>query len=90
MTEQPRCFLFADSFGEDPIGTAVFSQKFLLVEVPLPWGKGPGQSPDAPPGLVEADRAGVATGIHFQAIVPDPDFSTSGHTRIVFLERTSP
>lgn len=45
------CALFAQQQGEALIGTAPWTQRFILLECPHPWGKAVAQTPGLPHGL---------------------------------------
>ena len=47
------CAIASTAAGEDPTGWAVAADRFVLVEVPLPWPAEIEAAPRLPPGLGE-------------------------------------
>jgi hypothetical protein len=77
--------------GEDPAGTGTPFAGYLLVEVAPPWKYDVGESRRFPEGLWEAVKGVWDAGIveKFTAIMPDPEYSREGHTRVILLRRPS-
>jgi hypothetical protein len=77
--------------GEDPAGTGTPFTGYLLVEVAPPWKYDVGESRRFPEGLWEAVKGLWDAGIveKFTAIMPDPEYSREGHTRVMLLRRPS-
>jgi hypothetical protein len=87
--DTPRCAVFTRASGEDPIGTASPSSRFLFVEVPLPWPHKVWAAKRVPPGVVEALEQSKARGLDLKprAIAPDPEYSRPGFTRVLHFRR---
>lgn len=83
------CSEFARRQGEDPIGTAPYSQHHIMVEVPLPWPGEAFTAPAVPSGLADIFRRVRATGITLRtnAIAPDPEYSRPGWTRVFYFRQ---
>lgn len=83
------CALASRAAGEQPVGWAIAAQRFVLVEVPLPWPAMIEAAAAMPPGLADVlDRIGgddSAPG--FEALVPDPEYSVPDRTRVILLDR---
>jgi hypothetical protein len=77
--------------GEDPAGTGTPFTGYLLVEVAPPWKYDVGESRRFPEDLWEAVKGLWDAGIvqKFTAIMPDPEYSREGHTRVILLRRPS-
>lgn len=75
--------------GDDPIGTATPYDTYLGIEIPPPWKEDIARSVNYPPGLwdalVRAWNSGAVT--RNTGILPDPDYSVEGHTRVLMLRR---
>ena len=75
--------------GEAPIGTAPNDEKYILVECKTPWARIVIDSKDCPPGmgevLLQARQDNVK--VRLLAVVPDPEYSRKGETRVIFLNR---
>lgn len=75
--------------GEDPAGTGAPFVSYLMVEVALPWRREITESRGFPEGLreavVRARRAGVVDKL--TGLMPDPEYSREGHSRVVYLRR---
>jgi hypothetical protein len=84
------CVVSQDN-GEDPAGTGTPFTGYLLVEVAPPWKYDVGESRRFPEGLWEAVKGLWDAGIveKFTAIMPDPEYSREGHTRVILLRRPS-
>lgn len=79
----------SEANGEDPAGTGTPFTGYLLVEVAPPWEYDVGESRRFPEGLWEAVKGVWDAGIieKFTAIMPDPEYSREGHTRVMLLRR---
>jgi hypothetical protein len=75
--------------AEDPAGTGKPFTGYLLVEVAPPWKYDVGESRRFPEGLWEAVKGLWDAGIieKFTAIMPNPEYSREGHTRVILLRR---
>ena len=75
--------------GEDPAGSATPFAGYLLVEVALPWKEDITESRRFPEGLKETiERARNAGSLDkLTGLVPDPEYSREGHTRIILFRR---
>lgn len=85
------CSLVARCNGEDPIGCAICHDRYLIVEVPLPWASDVTASRGFPAGLGEvlARAEERDLNLRFLAITPDPEYSQPGATRVIHLRRPS-
>ncbi|ASU81431.1 hypothetical protein CDO52_00345 [Nocardiopsis gilva YIM 90087] len=91
------CSLVARAAAEDPIGTARYFDRFLMLELPLPWPQGMGtpvwETPRVPAPLRAALRAATRRteerGLTMKtfAAAPDPEFSTPGMMRVLRFDR---
>nr|WP_281382034.1 TIM barrel protein [Nocardiopsis mwathae] len=91
------CSRVAGAAREDPIGTARCFDRFLMVELPLPWPAGMGtpvwETPRVPSPLRAALRAATRTteeqGLTMKtfAAAPDPDYSAPGRIRVLRFDR---
>ena len=77
--------------GEDPAGTGKPFTGYLLVEVAPPWKYDVGESRRFPEGLWEAVKGLWDASIveKLTAIMPDPEYSREGHTRVTLLRKPS-
>ncbi|HEY0068595.1 MAG TPA: sucrase ferredoxin [Chloroflexia bacterium] len=83
------CSLFSLSHGEDPIGSAVVNEHYVVMELPMPWPADAWHAPQLPPGVWEVARRAQENGIDVRslAIVPDAEYSREGHTRLFHFHR---
>jgi len=86
----PRsCALAARLAGEEPVGWSIIGQRFVLLEVPLPWPHLIEHASNLPPGLGEViGRLPPGNAVRFEAIAPDEQWSVPGRTRIILLDRS--
>lgn len=92
------CSLVARAAGEDPIGTARNFDRYLMLELPLPWPPGMGtpvwETARTPAPLRAALRAATRRteerGLTMKtfAAAPDPQYSVAGLMRIILFDRT--
>jgi hypothetical protein len=84
------CSTVSEQSGEDPAGSAWAVRRYMLVEMPLPWGENFLQSRNAPDGLEEfmwemyrelAEPWGII------GIAPDPDYSVEDRVWIFDLQQ---
>jgi len=82
------CSLVSEASGESPIGSAWSTHRFLMMELPLPWGYETLASRHVPAGLKDLVYEFYAKGFSWGplAIAPNPSYSIGGMTRI--LEHT--
>ncbi|CAM3749189.1 TIM barrel protein [Nocardiopsis rhodophaea] len=91
------CSLVARAAAEDPIGTARYFDRFLMLELPPPWPEGMGtpvwETPRVPAPLRAALRAATRgteeRGLTMKtfAAAPDPRYSTPGSMRVLRFDR---
>jgi hypothetical protein len=79
------CSLVSEASGEDLIGSAWSTSRYIMIELPLPWAYETLGSRHVPPGLKDVIYGLYAKGISwgFLAMAPDPDYSIPGMTRIL-------
>lgn len=95
--ERITCAGIATGTDEPLAGTARSFDRYLLVEIPLPWPPGMGRPlaeyPQVPATLraplSRFDAAATAAGLTAKtlALAPDPDYSVAGHTRVMHYTR---
>lgn len=84
------CSVVAKANGQDPIGTAVTAQQWLLIEVPQPWAKNPwaDQSPDLQALFQKIERQPrLWRKLRILAIAPDKANSTAGDRHVFFYRQ---
>lgn len=83
------CSLFSLSHGEDPIGSAVVNEHYVVMELPMPWPADAWYTPQLPAGVREVGRIAQENGLDVRslAIVPDAEYSREGHTRLFHFRR---
>jgi hypothetical protein len=86
------CSLFAEEAGVDPAGSAWANDRYLMIEIPLPWVYSIYESKRAPAGLKDYlyslyDRGLSVAGAAFAS---DPDWKVEGHTRIMWFTTDGP
>jgi hypothetical protein len=83
------CSLFSLSHGEDPIGSAVVNEHYVVMELPMPWPADAWHTPQLPAGVREAGRIAQENGLDVRslAIVPDAQYSQEGYTRLFHFHR---
>lgn len=81
------CSLVSEASGEDPAGSAWSTDRYLLVELPLPWGYDVLAGERAPAGLKELVHQLYAEGKYWGLIgmAPDPEYSRPGLVRVIDL-----
>lgn len=79
------CSVVSAASGEDPIGSSWHSERYVLVELPLPWKYNALESIHAPEGLgpllLELWEIGHRWG--FIGFAPDEEHSVAGMTRVI-------
>lgn len=75
--------------ADDPIGSATPYDTYLAIEIPAPWKSDVARSVNYPPRLWDALAWAWETGAVTRStgIMPDPDYSIGGHTRVLMLRR---
>ncbi|MGC4108057.1 MAG: sucrase ferredoxin [Thermomicrobiales bacterium] len=83
------CSLVSEASGEDLIGSAWSTARYIATEFPLPWPYDVMGSNHAPAGLKDFIYGLYAKGIYwgFLAIAPDPDIAVEGHTRVLIFDQ---
>ncbi|MEM0979728.1 MAG: sucrase ferredoxin, partial [Cyanobacteria bacterium P01_H01_bin.58] len=86
------CSVISQANGEDPIGTAITADLWVMIEVPRPWTKNPWQEEVAEllalfAALEKRPRLWAKTQI--LAIAPDRDYSRPGHRHVICYRRPS-
>ena len=83
------CSVVSKESGEDLAGYAVPFEHRLLVEVAPPWEDDVGASKNYPEGLWDAMMVAWRSGsqVGMTALLPDPEYSVEGCTRLVYLRR---
>lgn len=81
------CSLVSEANGEDPIGSAWSTARYVLVELPLPWGYDVFDGKDVPAGLRELvdDLAAAGNDWGLIAMAPDDVYSVPGLVRVIDL-----
>lgn len=83
------CSLLSLERGEDPIGSAVVNEHYVIMELPMPWPHDAWHSPVLPAGVREVARSAQANGLDVRslAIAPDVEHSLEGYTRLFHFKR---
>ena len=84
------CSDISQAVGEAPIGTAGHYDYWLVVELPQPWSEiALDQNEALKPYLPAIKSTVYEKGIKLRplAIAPDPDYSQTGYTRVLFYRR---
>lgn len=86
------CAVFSKRSGEDPIGSAPECDRYLIVEVPMPWGCNVLQCENFPAALLPVLEQAAARSAKGRclAIAPDRRYSKPGYRRILYFQRPSP
>jgi hypothetical protein len=87
--ELQLCALVSKANGEEPIGSAAHFEICLVMELTLPWPKDAWQAAHLPAGLLDLFKRVEAQGVKLrpQAVIPDPDYSKPGYTRLICYRR---
>lgn len=90
-TRDPRrlCADVSVSAGDDPGGSGTPFNRYLGVEVPPPWKEDVSASRNFPEGLMQPVAEALAKGVigKFTGLLPEPDYSVEGHTRVLLMSR---
>lgn len=88
-TGRRLCSEVSRAAGDDPGGTGTPFGAYLGIEIPPPWRDDISQSPNVPEGLAEPVMAAWEGGVigKFTALLPDPEYSVEGHTRVLLYRR---
>lgn len=84
------CSEVSQANGEDPIGSAIVVEHYLIIEAPQPWKTSIWIEPDPmPEGVLEALQFVWDTGgnIRQLAIAPDKEYSDPDYTRVLYYRR---
>lgn len=87
-TTRPKiqlCSLVSEASGEDPIGSAWATSRYIMTELPLPWPYEVLTGAHVPTGFRDFVYARYAEGNYwgFLGMAPDPDYAVEGHTRVI-------
>ena len=87
--EPKMCSLVSRAGGEDAIASAGPWERCLLIEVQTPWAQDILGSRHFPKEVLAALQGAEQRGmpVRVQGLVPDPDYSSEGHTRVIDLRR---
>lgn len=87
--EEAYCSLISAEGQEDPIGSASSHERYVFVEVPLPWAFKVEESKHFPVGLTDVAAHAAAEGKPFRLLgfASDVEASPAGHRRVMFYER---
>ena len=82
------CSLVSKASGEDPGGSGSSFTGYLILEVAPPWTADVAASGRFPEGLREAlGRLPARVVGKLTALLPDPEYSREGHTRVLYISR---
>lgn len=83
------CSLVSEASGEDPIGSAWSTPRYIAIELPLPWPYDMLSGTNVPPGLKDFVTGLYAQGIYWGllGIAPDQDLARAGHTRVIVFDQ---
>lgn len=89
LKNKSMCSQLTRSLGEDPIGSVPEWERCLVMELPAPWQPDVTQSRHFPSVLrnVISDTAIHTTHTRIQCVLPDPEYSVPGHTRLMLFSR---
>lgn len=92
IRETRLCSVVSKGAGEDPAGSGGAFDSLLAVEGMLPWKRAVIESacfPERLRGTIEGlQNAGVAD--KFVGLVPDPEYSREGYSRVLYWRRPRP
>lgn len=84
------CSIFSKASGEDPIGTAIAADLWIMIEVPRPWAQDPWQGESAALlALFQAleKRPRLWQQLRILAIAPDRHYSHPGYRHVICYRR---
>ena len=83
------CSVFSNANYEDPGGTAPSWKRCVIIELDEPWGSEVAQSRHFPAMVSEVLDRVARRGLEasLQCIVPDPEYSVEGQSRVIFFAR---
>ena len=86
------CSVVSAASGEDPIGSAWHTTRYVMLELPLPWKYDLLDSPNVPPGLKDLVHSLYAQQIYpgLVGFAPDDAWSVPGMTRVIDYTLPSP
>lgn len=92
QTTRPKvqfCSLVSEASGEDPIGSAWATTRYIMTEIPLPWPYELLTGAHVPPGLRDFVYARYAEGNYWGMLgmAPDPEYAVEGHTRVMIYDQ---
>jgi hypothetical protein len=84
-TSPTLCSVVSAQSGEDPAGSAWAVDRYLVIEVPLPWPNNMLESRGMPPGIAALVQQLYIEGIYWGwiGVAPDPEYSVPGMTRMI-------
>lgn len=84
-TSPTLCSVVSAQGGEDPAGSAWAVDRYLVVEVPLPWPNNMLESRGMPPGIAALVQQLYIEGTYWGWIgmAPDPEYTVPGRTRLI-------
>ena len=87
--ESRLCSVVSKAAGDDPGGTASAFDAYLGIELAPPWKSNVVESRHFPRGIFEPLEKLLQAGtvVKATALMPDPEYSHPGHTRILYLTR---
>ncbi len=85
------CSVISMANGEDPIGSAVQFDQYLILEVPPPWPRDVWEAKHLPTGLMAVIQKAVDAGLRVrpQAVLPDDTYSQPGLAHVIHYKRPS-
>ncbi|NJN29758.1 MAG: sucrase ferredoxin [Synechococcales cyanobacterium RM1_1_8] len=92
QTDCRYCSVVSKAKCEDPIGSAIVADQWLLIETPRPWGENPWEKqPDFASALAVLDRVkpsmALWDSLRVQAIAPDLQYSQPGYVHVFYYQR---
>src|SRR5687768_2843324 len=89
VMDRRRCSVVSRENREDPVGSALGLDSYLVMEVALPWASEIEASRRIAPEMrALLQRLGYGlTPITFLAVAPDPAYTLRGLTRVIFFRR---
>ncbi|WP_164821524.1 sucrase ferredoxin [Paenibacillus koleovorans] len=88
-SSQQACAAVSSSLREDLGGTASSHERYVLVEVPLPWEHDAAASKHFPAGLAAWLKAQVPSDVKYRLLAFASDFDppSAGRTRLIFYKK---
>lgn len=90
--EQNFCAAVSKMVREDPIGSAAMHERYLFVEVPVPWDYDVTASKHFPKGCLEVLKRAAENGqkVRLLSFVSDAHPSPAGYRRVMHYQKPSP